>query len=150
MSDQLWDEVRRLCDSSRESVFRDRSVERVRRTAEIFTPTPLVIDLLRNVPRESFAPGKKVLDPACGDGQFLSAVKFAKIVIWGQSEEAALEDLFGIDIVAENVLLCRLRLGGGTIVIGDALNPSREVEGQTDHDRNKLEEIVGIGALTLF
>jgi len=125
-------------------------MERVRRTAEIFTPTPLVIDLLRTVPKDSFAPGKKVLDPACGDGQFLSAVKFAKIIFWGQSEEAALADLFGIDIVAENVFLCRLRLGGGTIVIGDALNPRREVEGQTEHDRYKLEEIVGSGALTLF
>ena len=146
----MWAEVRRLCDASRESVFRDRSIERIRRTAEIFTPTPLVIGLLQKVPKDSFAPGKKVLDPACGDGQFLSAVKFAKIIFWGQSEESALADLFGIDIVAENVFLCRLRLGGGTILVGDALNPSREVEGQTDHDRYKLEEIVGSGALTLF
>jgi len=150
MSDQLWAEVHRLCELSREPVVRHRNRERIRRTAEIFTPTPLVIDLLRNVPKESFGPGKKVLDPACGDGQFLSAVKFAKVLFWGQSEESALEDLFGIDIVAENVVLCQLRLGGGTILVGDALNPSRRVVGQTEHDRTRLQEIVGDGALTLF
>lgn len=128
----------------------DRSEDRIRRTAEIFTPTELVIDLLRKVPCDSYAPGKSVLDPACGDGQFLAAVKFAKILIWKQTEESALNDLFGVDIVAENVRLCRHRLGGGTILVGDALNPSREVDGQTVSDRLKLKELFGDDSLKLF
>lgn len=150
MSEQLWNEIYRLCESSRELVAMDRSEDRIRRTAEIFTPTELVIDLLRKVPCDSYAPGKSVLDPACGDGQFLAAVKFAKILIWKQTEESALNDLFGVDIVAENVRLCRHRLGGGTILVGDALNPSREVDGQTVSDRLKLKELFGDDSLKLF
>jgi SAM-dependent methyltransferase len=109
-----------------------------------------VVDLLRKVPIESLGPGKKVLDPACGDGQFLAAVKFAKILIWGQSEQESLEDLFGIDLLEDNVRLCRQRLGGGTIVVGDSLNPQRIVPGQTDRDRQVLNELIEDSRMSLF
>jgi SAM-dependent methyltransferase len=150
VSEALWSEVARLTELSRVGldVIRDR--ERVQRTAEIFTPTELVVDLLRKVPIESFGPGKKVLDPACGDGQFLAAVKFAKILIWGQSEQESLGDLFGIDLLKENVRLCRQRLGGGTIVVGDSLNPERIVPGQSDRDRQVLNELIEDSHLSLF
>ena len=35
----------------------------------------------------------------------------------------------------DNVKLCKQRLGGGTILVGDALNPARPVPGQTGVDR---------------
>lgn len=150
MSASLWSEVAQLSENSRLDTQVERSRERVRRTAEVFTPTELVIDLLQQLPIESFGPGKNVLDPACGDGQFLAAIKFAKMLLWEQSEESALAELFGIDIISENVILCRRRLGGGTIVVGDALNPGRVIDGQTDADRATLQELLGENRLTLF
>lgn len=72
------------------------------------------------------------------------------MLLWNQSEESALADLFGVDIILENVMLCRKRLGGGTIVVGDALNPDRAVDGQTDADRAKLQQLLGVERLTLF
>lgn len=150
MSARLWNEVAQRSEASRRGTQIERGRERVRRTAEVFTPTELVIDLLQQLPIDSFGPGKKVLDPACGDGQFLAAVKFAKMLIWNQSEASALADLFGVDILLENVMLCRKRLGGGTIVVGDALNPDRVVDGQTDADRAKLQQLLGVERLTLF
>lgn len=150
MSDRLWDEVASRAESSSHGLNVERSRERVRQTAEIFTPTKLVLKLIRRVPAESFAPGKKVLDPACGDGQFLAVVKFAKMLLWEQDEESALSDLYGIDIMSENVRLCKIRLGGGTIIVGDSLNLDREVEGQTPEDRQLLQELLGDDRLTLF
>ena len=150
MSSRLWSEVAQLCETSRLDVQIERGHDRIRRTAEVFTPTELVTDLLQQLPIESFGPGKKVLDPACGDGQFLTAIKYAKMLLWEQSEESALTDLFGIDIVSENVFLCRKRLGGGTIIVGDALNPDRVIEGQTEADRAKLQQLIGNERLSLF
>lgn len=131
MSEQLW---ARVADLVREHDYMqgvERTVERVRATGEIFTPTELVVEMLRRIPLERFAPGQTVLDPACGDGQFLVAAKWTKVFFHEMDEGDALDDIYGIDIMRDNVELCRRRLGGGTIVMGDALRPSRPLEGQT-------------------
>lgn len=119
-----------------------RSRERVQVTAEIFTPSELVLQMLQRLPIKIFEPGRTILDPACGDGQFLVAAKWVKILHFGMSEEEALRDLYGIDIMADNVVICRSRLGGGTIVVGDALNPMRKVDGQTAEHRQILLNLV--------
>ena len=142
MSPIPWDEVAERSELSARSVQVARGPERVRMTAEVFTPTALVVEMLQSLPREALAPGKRVLDPACGDGQFLVAVKWAKVLGWGVSETEALSDIFGVDILAENVRLCRSRLGGGTIVVGDTLHPTRRVAGQPDADYMRLQEML--------
>ncbi len=116
----------------------ERTDERVRATAEVFTPTALVIEMLSTIPLEYFAPGRRVFDPACGDGQFLVAAKWVKILAHGASEDAALEDIFGIDIMRDNVDLCRRRLGGGTILMGNALDPFAYLDGQTAAEREAM------------
>lgn len=121
----------------------DRASSRVRATAEVFTPTALVVEMLRYVDLDVFAAGRTVLDPACGDGQFLVAAKLVKVLHHGMSERDALRDIYGIDIMRDNVDLCRRRLGGGTIVMGDALNPSRVVAGQSEQERRILRDMVG-------
>ena len=118
-----------------------RSKDRIHVTAEIFTPSDLVIQMVQRLPLDVFEPTKTVLDPACGDGQFLVAAKWIKILKFGMSEEAALRDIYGIDIMSDNVALCRLRLGGGTILVGDSLNPTREIAGQTEYDRLVLRDL---------
>jgi SAM-dependent methyltransferase len=130
MSEQLWRRVaERLAEHSYMAGV-ERTVERVRATGEIFTPSELVIEMLQYLDLDLISPGKSVLDPACGDGQFLVAAKWVKVYHHGMSVEEALGDLYGVDIMRDNVDLCRRRLGGGTIVMGDSLQPSRRLEGQ--------------------
>jgi len=116
----------------------ERMSDRVKATGEVFTPTPLVIEILQAMPIDSFAPGKTVLDPACGDGQFLVPVKYLKMYHFGMSEQAALDDLYGVDIMRDNVDLCLERLGGGHVLMGDALYPSKRLESQTEEEHLEM------------
>lgn len=151
MSTDCWDEVQRQISEHSYMAGIERTVARVAATAEIFTPTALVIEMLRRLPIDSFGPGKNVLDPACGDGQFLVAAKWLKICHFEMSKSEALGEIFGIDIMSDNVELCRARLGGGTIVVGDAINPDRKVPGQSEDDRRVLLELFnGATQLDLF
>lgn len=137
----MWAEIaERLADRGRVEDIQ-RTADRIRETAEIFTPDDLVLEMLRRLPLDHFGPGKLVLDPACGDGQFLVAAKWVKVLGFGLSEEVACGEIYGIDLMPDNVLTCRLRLGGGHIALGDALHPEREIEGQTDEDREILNQI---------
>ena len=117
----------------------DRDKQRIQSTAEIFTPTDLVIEMLSNIDINRLGAGKTVLDPACGDGQFLIAVKCVKIYIHQMAEEEALNDIYGVDIMRDNVDLCKKRLGGGTILMGDSLNPNKRLDQQTDDEYYKLQ-----------
>src|SRR5690348_13486523 len=87
----------------------ERTVERVRATGEIFTPSQLVVEMLKYLDLTLLQPGKTVLDPACGDGQFLVAVVAVKVNQFGMSRAAALDDIYGIDLMRDNVDLCRRR-----------------------------------------
>lgn len=135
MSESLWSLVAARLSEHDYMAGVERTVERVRATGEVFTPSALVIEMLQYVDLDLFAPGKTVLDPACGDGQFLVAAKWIKVYHHGMSESDALRDLYGVDIMRDNVDLCLRRLGGGTIVMGDSLKPTRELDGQTDEER---------------
>lgn len=134
MLERLWHRVAERLDEHAYMAGVERTVERVRATGEVFTPSELVIEMLQYVDLEILAPNRTVLDPASGDGQFLVAAKWVKVYHHGMSEQDALSELYGIDIMRDNVDLCRRRLGGGTIVMGDALNPSRRIPGQTDDE----------------
>ena len=119
----------------------DRQSERVKATGEVFTPTELVLEIIQKTLEHdpySFAPGKTVFDPACGDGQFLLPVKLLKIYHYDMSEKDALEDIYGVDIMRDNVDLCKKRLGGGNIVMGNTLNPSLRLEEQTEEEYQKI------------
>ena len=138
MSDKLWSEVKnRMNDHSYMGEI-DRDEYRVKVTAEVFTPTDLVIRMVRECGADKFAPGKTVLDPACGDGQFLVAVKWVKVLFHGMTESDALDDIYGIDLMRDNVDLCKKRLGGGTILMGDSLHPEKRIKGQTDIEHSEL------------
>jgi type I restriction-modification system DNA methylase subunit len=88
----------------------ERDQARVKATGEIFTPTPLVQEILDQLPPEVFTdPTKTFLDPSCGDGQFLSEVLIRKLEA-GQDFETALSTIYGVDLMQDNVDLCRERL----------------------------------------
>jgi hypothetical protein len=119
----------------------ERTVARVNATAEIFTPSALVLEILRYIDLEMLAPGKTVLDPACGDGQFLVAAKWVKVFHFGMSESNALSDLYGVDLMRDNVDLCKRRLGGGTVIMGNSLFPGAEVNGQTSKEHELMIQL---------
>ena len=54
----MWDEIRALAEGEGHMAGVDRSQSRIDRTAEIFTPAPLVVQMLQRMPLEAFAPGK--------------------------------------------------------------------------------------------
>lgn len=88
-----------------------RDAYRVKRTAEVFTPTDNVIDVLVNMSESSFRENETFLDPSCGDGQFLSEVVIRKMNL-GNSLVQALSTTFGVEIMQDNVDLCKKRLAG--------------------------------------
>jgi hypothetical protein len=88
----------------------DRDKTRVLVTQEVFTPTPLVKIILNELPSEIFADSTQpFIDNSCGDGQFLSEVLIRKIEN-GIDFETALSTIYGVDLMLDNVKLCRDRL----------------------------------------
>lgn len=88
----------------------ERDQLRVKATGEVFTPTPLVQEILDQLDPELFQdPTKTFIDPTCGDGQFLSEVLIRKLEN-GHTLEAALSTIYGVDLMQDNVDLCRDRL----------------------------------------
>ena len=130
----MWDKIRDKINNHAYMSRIDRDKQRIQSTAEIFTPTDLVIEMLNNIDINRLDAGKTILDPACGDGQFLTAIKWVKVYIHQMTEEAALQDIYGVDIMRDNVDLCKKRLGGGTILMGDSLNPDNRLDDQTDDE----------------
>ena len=57
------------------------------------------------------------------------------------TESDALNDIYGIDLMRDNVDLCKKRLGGGTILMGDSLNPGERIKEQTDAEHNRLLQL---------
>lgn len=131
MSSSRWDDISDYIEGSRRHVGALVSM-RSRGEAEVFTPTGLVVEILQTIDVALFAPGQRILDPACGDGQFLVAAKAVKILVFGLPEDEALQEIFGVDIVRENVDACLARLSGGNIYMGDTLNPNIRLVGQTN------------------
>ena len=94
----------------------ERDKLRIKQTAEVFTPTPLVQEMLDKLEQQDptlFSdPTKTFLDNSCGDGQFLSEVIIRKIERSGCSLEQALQTTYGVDLMEDNVIECRKRLVG--------------------------------------
>jgi hypothetical protein len=88
----------------------DRDNLRVKATGEVFTPTDLVREMLEKIPQDQFQdPTKTFLDNSCGDGQFLGEVLIRKMEN-GSTFEQALSTTYGVDLMIDNVDLCRERL----------------------------------------
>ena len=134
----MWDKIRDKINNHAYMSSIDRDKQRIQSNAEIFTPTDLVIEMLNNIDINRLGAGKTILDPACGDGQFLTAIKWVKVYIHQMTESDAVEDIYGVDIMRDNVDLCKKRLGGGTILMGHSLNPTKRLDQQTDDEYYQL------------
>lgn len=127
-----------------------RDQVRVKATGEVFTPTPLVQEMLDQLPPEVFTdPTKTFLDNSCGDGQFLGEVLICKMEN-GSTFELALSSIYGVDMMPDNVDLCRERLLCGqehlrhiveqNIVCADALKYHYRFDGSPPYDKTKEEQ----------
>ena len=146
----MWNEIKKLIDEHGYMSGVDRMTDRVKETGEVFTPTDLVIEILMGMPTSMFAPGKPVIDPACGDGQFLVAVKWLKVMEFNMSQDEALEDIYGVDIMRDNVDLCKRRLEGGNIVMGNTLEPNTRLDEQTDEEHRLMRKWFGVAQLSFL
>ena len=139
----MWDEIKRLTNQHGYMSGVDRESDRVKKNGEVYTPTDLVIEILQKMDINLFAPGKTVIDPACGDGQFLVPVKWLKVLHFGMSEEDALKDIYGIDIMEDNVEVCKRRLGGGNIFCDNTLDPQTDAVRLLIHNDTTLTQFFG-------
>lgn len=79
-------------------------------SSEYFTPFEKVIERLDAYDNSVWQDTKsQFLDPTCGDGQFLGEVLIRKMEN-GSTFEQALETIYGVDLMQDNVDLCRERL----------------------------------------
>jgi type I restriction-modification system DNA methylase subunit len=100
----------------------ERDKLRVKVTGEVFTPTPLVQEILAEIPIDQWQdPTKTFLDPSCGDGQFLGEVVIRKME-HGSTFEQALSTIYGVDLMQDNVDLCRERLLCGRTDLAHIVN----------------------------
>ena len=99
-----------------------------------------LVEICQQLDLDNFAPGKTVIDPACGDGQFLIVALGIKMYHFGMTREDALQDIYGVDIMRDNVDLCKRRLGGGNIVMGNTLDPKTPIDGQTPEEAKLMRD----------
>jgi len=98
-----------------------KSKERVAQRGEVFTAEREVNAMLDLVANECLRPDSRFLEPACGDGNFLSAILRRKLSElkrkykksprdYEKQAIVAIGSLYGVDIMNDNVEACRQRL----------------------------------------
>ncbi len=83
---------------------------RAKQTAEIFTPHFLVNQMLDKLPKSTWEEGKTFCDPACGNGNMLIHILYRKISVHDHAPLEALQSVYGVDIMRNNIRECRIRL----------------------------------------
>ena len=98
-----------------------KSKKRVEDHGEVFTPDWLVDDMINLVSEEATRIDSRFLEPACGDGNFLQRILKHKLSIVDRKFKKndferrhfsllSLMCTYGIELLSDNVLLCRKRL----------------------------------------
>lgn len=90
-------------------VKQEKREDRKKKTAEVFTPLPLVDEILDKLPEDSWAEDKTFCDPAAGNGNFLVEVYRYKVEK-GHDPTRALSTIYGVELMKDNVAEMKLRL----------------------------------------
>ena len=107
--------------TSKQETSQIKSKERVSQRGEVFTAEREVNAMLALVANECLSPDTRFLEPACGDGNFLSAILKRKLSELRRKYKksprdfeklsiVAIGSLYGVDIMNDNVEACRKRL----------------------------------------
>jgi len=88
-----------------------RGRDRVKVTAEVFTPMDLCMRMVREIPEEKLKDANaKFLDNSCGDGNFL--VTLLEVLSEYHDAEHVLNNMiYGVDLMPDNVATAKKRLG---------------------------------------
>lgn len=136
-------------------ILRDKL--RIKITQEVFTPTPLAKKILEKIPIDLFKdPNKTFIDFSAGDGQLLGEALIRKVEN-GIDFEQALSTIYGVDLMQDNVNLCRDRLLCGqehlrsiverNIVCADALKYHYRFDGTPCDPENIVAVSPAVGNL---
>jgi hypothetical protein len=98
-----------------------KTKDRIRNHGEVFTADREVKAMCDLVAHECLRIDSRFLEPACGDGNFLSEILERKLAVvkdkykrsaydWERNSLLALGSLYGVDILADNCAFCRGRL----------------------------------------
>jgi type I restriction-modification system DNA methylase subunit len=128
----------------------ERERARVNATGEVFTPTDVAQYMLDTMDQTIFSDSKKtVIDNSCGDGQLISEALIRKMEN-GIDFETALSTIYGVDLMEDNVELCRERLLCGredlrhiverNIVCADGLRYHYRFDGSYPYDDELKEQ----------
>jgi len=137
------------------------SKKRVADHGEVLTGTREVNAMLDLVKQETERIDSRFLEPACGNGNFLTVILERKLAVvekrYGKSQleferyaVLAVSSVYGIDILSDNVAQCRERLCGVFDAVYERLFPDTSKAGCRDAVRFILSRnIVRGDALTL-
>lgn len=90
-----------------------KSKARVKKFAEVFTPSWVVNDMCDQIPKEIWENlDSTFLEPTCGNGNFLVEILRRKLALCKNENDVlrAYKSIYGIDIQADNVLEARARM----------------------------------------
>lgn len=77
--------------------------KRRKKTAEVFTPPDLIVEILERIPEDSWEEDKTFCDPSAGNGNFLVAVYMYKVEICNHDPTKALKTIYGVELQEDNV-----------------------------------------------
>ena len=78
--------------------------ERRKKTNEFYTPYSIVKKMMDKVPEEYWSdPEKTFCEPSFGDGNFIIAILYRRIVEHGIDWKTALETCYGVELMQDNV-----------------------------------------------
>lgn len=92
-----------------------KSCTRVRDLGEVFTPRKIVRDMCNLIPKEIWKDiDTTFLEPSCGNGNFIIEILTRKLKRCKTIDECfrALQSIYGVDIMQDNVEECRCRMLG--------------------------------------
>ena len=98
---------------SRQKEIQVKSPDRMKKHGEVLTASKEVEAMLELVKDMLDTPDKTFLEPACGDGNFLTAILKRKLTNQNNKEEtilSALKSIYGVDLLEDNVLTARKRM----------------------------------------
>jgi type I restriction-modification system DNA methylase subunit len=141
----------------------ERDKLRVKKTGEFFTPTWLVQNSIAKIEQFDLTafsnPTNTFIDPACGDGNLIAEALLRKLeslnkeIITDTEFKIALSTIYGVDLMPDNVKLCREFLlfnnknaefqdiVNKNILVGNTLDPLADIPGQTKLDRTRMKEL---------
>jgi type I restriction-modification system DNA methylase subunit len=125
---------------------KQRGKERVKKTAEVFTPMDLCLQMVKEIPEDKLKdPNAKFLDNSCGDGNFMVAL-LSVLSKYHDRKHVLNEMIYGVDLMPDNIVEVKRRLGLTTedngwdhIVCADGLTYDYSFEPQSQS--SMIEEV---------